>query len=92
MKYQRDKNGRSLKHVTGYRIRDDRGEYFEMLGTGRPVPPFVDVVALWDRDKNLQYRTTSEIELVGDTDTISLLHFLVPLMGSALLAIIIAAL
>lgn len=92
MKYQCDKNGRSLKHVTGYRIRDDRGEYFEMLGTGLAIPPFVDDVALWDRNNNLRYRKTSEIELVGDPDAVSLLHFLVPLMGSALLAIVIAAL
>jgi hypothetical protein len=92
MRYQRDKNGKSLKNVRGYRIRDGQGEYFEMLGTGLAIPPFADDVALWDRADKLRYRKTSEIELVDDPDGVSVLHFVLPLIAALVLMLIASAL
>lgn len=66
--YHVDKNGKSLAYVIGYKIRDSKGEYFEMFGTGLKIPGDCGIIKLWTVDQKVVSRKTNEIEIVMSDD------------------------
>jgi len=62
--YHKDKYGNSLKGRSGYCLRDDKGEVFELFGTGIVLSYPYDIVELWTKDNKRVFRRESELTLV----------------------------
>ena len=63
-----DKNGKELRDIRGYRLRNDDGEIFAMFGTGMKKPGDGDHILVWDRRNKLRWQNTKELSVVSATD------------------------